>query len=164
MVDYLLQCVSASDGDLSVLVAGNDLEFLVDVFNALQENQTSGVREISIDRTEFTPEDAIDRHSQGGSFAVHSASAADHQVRRPDQIEAVHHVFRNYGSPVSKHCWPGLAQVVFLIWGARYHHRLDIGMLAQELHDFRQEYFAFRIVVVGFGGRGSDGNDYAISV
>src|SRR5262249_46522011 len=69
-----------------------------DILDGLDQDETVFFRQVPVDRSNGPTEDAVHGNPHRGSFAIHRAAAADHQVRVPYKIQAVFNLRRNRDS------------------------------------------------------------------
>src|SRR5690349_2583279 len=107
-------------------------DFLADILGTFQKHETPPTRQIVIDRTDSPTKNAIDRDAQGGSLSIHCAAAADHQIRMPDQINAVDDLLRNAHGTACKKLQPARPDLSCLALVARQHDKFDVRAGAEE--------------------------------
>ena len=71
---------------LSKSISAGQNHFRSEVIEAGKQSKPPLFRQIAIHSSRLASEDAIDGNSQRGSLAIHSAPAADHQIRKPYKI------------------------------------------------------------------------------
>src|SRR5690349_13149597 len=75
--------------------AGNEGNLCSNLVDIRDQCEPTLCGEIAVHCSDPTSEDAVHGHAQGSGFSIHCASATDHQVREPNQVEAVDDTVRH---------------------------------------------------------------------
>ena len=147
------------------LIAFLEVELGLYVFLACEQDKPPGLFQELVHCPYRPPEDAVHGHFEGRCFAVHGAAAADYQVRKPDQVEAVDRVVGDYDLAVFYQTGPGVLDIgglSFFVPGQDDH--LHVLPFVQKFdHSFEQR-LRFGVVVVGLSCRRADGHDQFIRI
>src|SRR6266850_2108067 len=114
MTDDGLQSSTILVYPVVLVVAMANHELAIHVFDALQQRHPPGTHQILVDGSNPSPKHAVHGDAQCSRFSIHRATATDHEVGMPHEIQAVHHVLGNNRLPRFKQLGPRLPDALTL--------------------------------------------------
>src|SRR5688572_21862122 len=107
------------------------------------QDQPSLRLQTSIDRSDFSAKDTINRNTERGGFPIHCSASAHSQIGVPKQIEPVHNRPRDDHFAAFKPVRPLCTQFVLLPSIARQQYRLHPRGIVYPLDELLEEHFTF---------------------